>query len=935
MGDVMQNVNAIVDIDTEPTVEEFLAIFGDVKCFRTFNDKDRDENGKNFTGSFAAQEKKLRRHNSSGRGVYFIPNPGGHKDRDIKSIVAVFLDLDGSPLEPVLDACQDSGITPHAVVESSPGRYHVYFLVSNIPAVKEDFRKIQQALAKRFSGDTTICNPSRVMRLPGFYHHKKDEPFLSHVLELNPDAPRYTKEEIIDGFQLVLQSEKRFKPLILAPIGSNGEVKRNCRLTSYCGSLEAKNYGYDEILNRAMSENARFSDPVSTTEVTKVVNSIWNYRQDRINLLGQLVDQLNQADIAERIAMIQDDTAKNLLRLCEATDAVAWNAIENLFTGKKKFLKAAVKPGSVPRLAEPTGNMMLDSIPGLELGPPPGLAAFPTPFGYSFIQTEKGVSIIRTTEDDKREEVASTPVFITKSLDRIDGEGMLEVSWVKKGSWKSIISSRNNFLSATRILDLAQYFFPVSSYNAKQLVRYLHDCESTFDSVIPSQRISSQMGWHDDAFILGSECISPASEPIVFQSHDVGEQALVRGIGQQGSFDVWCEAVRKISHLPVPMLAIYASLAAPLLKILDVPGFGIDFAGRTSTGKTTCCRLGASVWGQPDEGHGSSVTHTWDSTQVGVERLCAVMCDLPVILDDTKRAKADKIGDIVYGIISGQGRGRGSKKGLQVTQSWRVTFLSSGEAPIIAYTNDAGVRSRILTIRPLPFEDCYKQDEVANLNQVIKANHGHLGRRWIEYLQSIKDEWSTFKEILSDLVCTEFKPRTNVESRLAEKAALLRLVELLLMKGFGLDWEFNNPAHKLWKNIRTEAAETDIHIRAAWTLYDWAVSHQTQFVGQHKSEKSKNDDGPPIEPAGGWAGRWDSTEREADHSDEREDAWEHIDFKRDTIIKVCRLAGFDDGAVLDGLKASGMAEDTRTRILGKAVQVFRIKREDLMPNYGK
>lgn len=927
MSDAMKNVN-VMQQQMNPTTEEFLGVFGDARYFRTFDDKERDEGGRNFTGDYPSEKKSLESHNQKYRGVFFIPNPGGHKDRDIREIVAVFLDLDGSPLHPVLEACESSGVHPHAVVETSPDRYHVYFLVSGV-AVSE-FKPIQQALAKRFNGDTSICNPSRVMRLPGYYHHKKDEPFLSHVVELNPDLPKYTKEQILTAFNLILDAPRQKSEPAHYDCSTEG-VKRNCHLASYCGRLEAMNLPHQEIYNRALSENSRFPEPVGEAEVSKIVNSIWNYRADRLRRLNELVRRLTDALIDERVAIIQEEGAGDLLRLCEATDAVLWNSVENLFTGKKKFLKAATK-SNVPRLAELSGNQILDCIPGLEIGPPPGLTGFPVPDYYRFIQTPKGVSILRQSEEDRVDEVCSTPVFITKSLDRVDGEGMLEVAWIKKGAWKSLISNRNNFLSATRILDLAQHFFPVSSHNAKALVRYLQDFEDTFDSIIPSQKISSQMGWHGDTFVLGQESISPTSENIIFQSNDVGEQAFAKGITTKGSFGKWCDEVGKISHLPVPMAAVLTSLAAPLLNILDVPGFGVDFAGRTSTGKTTCLRLGASVWGQPDESHGASVTHTWDVTQVGVERLCALMCDLPVILDDTKRGRAEKIGDIVYGIISGQGRGRGSKRGLQATQSWRVTFLSSGEAPIISYTRDAGVRSRILTIRTLPFSDSLKQDEIANLNQTIKSNYGHMGRQWIEYLQSAKSEWPEWRELLSDIVCNEFKPRTNIESRLAEKAGVLRLTELLLSRGFSLNWAFDNAAIQLWKSVRTEAAETDIHIRAAWTLYDWAVSHQTQFVGQHKKEKAKDrGDGDPIEPAGGWAGRWDSREyRDDEDWDERSDAWEHIDFKKDTITRVCKQAGFDDGAVLDGLKASGMAEQAKVRIMGKPVNVFRIKKEDLV-----
>ncbi|MGO9121120.1 MAG: DUF927 domain-containing protein, partial [Desulfomonilaceae bacterium] len=84
---------------------------------------------------------------------------------------------------------------------------------------------------------------------------------------------------------------------------------------------------------------------------------------------------------------------------------------------------------------------------------------------------------------------------------------------------------------------------------------------------------------------------------------------------------------------------------------------------------------------------------------MAIERLCATGCDMPVILDDTKRAKPEQIGPALYSIISGHGRGRGSIKGLAQTRTWRTVLISSGEAAAVSYTEDAGVRARILTIR--------------------------------------------------------------------------------------------------------------------------------------------------------------------------------------------------------------------------------------------
>src|SRR5208283_4699107 len=121
--------------------------------------------------------KELTRLNGQGAGIFIMVNAGDLKGRtqeNVVSVRAVFVDLDGSPLQPVKDA----PFKPHIVVESSPGRYHAYWMVSDCPL--EQFTLIQKALARKFNGDPKVNDLCRVLRLPGFYH-RKAEPFMTRI----------------------------------------------------------------------------------------------------------------------------------------------------------------------------------------------------------------------------------------------------------------------------------------------------------------------------------------------------------------------------------------------------------------------------------------------------------------------------------------------------------------------------------------------------------------------------------------------------------------------------------------------------------------------------------------------------------------------------------------------------------------------------------
>lgn len=170
--------------------------------FRVFIDlKDITSYGRNFDGSFETHAETFQSLNDQSRGIFVVINEGGQRDTAITRIRAVFADTDGAPLNPIIE-----NLEPHMVIKTSPGRWHVYWLVDdNFPL--DQFKPIQAAIAQKFGTDKSVTNPSRVMRLPGFFH-RKEQPFLCRFRSCNVKLPHYSKDEIINGLGLSLEKLK-------------------------------------------------------------------------------------------------------------------------------------------------------------------------------------------------------------------------------------------------------------------------------------------------------------------------------------------------------------------------------------------------------------------------------------------------------------------------------------------------------------------------------------------------------------------------------------------------------------------------------------------------------------------------------------------------------------------------------------------------------
>ena len=167
-------------------------------------------------GTLAEHWDGLVELNAKGAGIFVTINETDGKGREITNVIRIragFADLDGAPLEPVIEG----PLLPRIVVESSPGRFHAYWNVTGVPL--DQFEPLQKAIAARFDGDPSIHDLPRVMRLPGFIY-RKDEPFLSHVLQVNEVAP-YTWAQLQEAFPSAPEKPKQPQPKPAQPSAPN------------------------------------------------------------------------------------------------------------------------------------------------------------------------------------------------------------------------------------------------------------------------------------------------------------------------------------------------------------------------------------------------------------------------------------------------------------------------------------------------------------------------------------------------------------------------------------------------------------------------------------------------------------------------------------------------------------------------------------------
>lgn len=206
--------------------------------------------------------------NEAGSAVGVVVNghdgSGRRRGENITEIRWVILDLDGAPIDPVMEW---SMFRPHMVVQTSPGKFHCYYRVIDLPNEAWMYKAICQSLAKIFDGDPQFCQMNQSCRIPGFWHQKR-EPYQVRVWHQNGHRP-YPGQAFIKYFK-----PRKPEPIQYPPSNLNDRTQRNYHgavnggrndyLSRVCWSLRQRGFPMEEARSELMRADDANSPPIKT-----------------------------------------------------------------------------------------------------------------------------------------------------------------------------------------------------------------------------------------------------------------------------------------------------------------------------------------------------------------------------------------------------------------------------------------------------------------------------------------------------------------------------------------------------------------------------------------------------------------------------------------------------------------------------------------------
>lgn len=439
---------------------------------------------------------------------------------------------------------------------------------------------------------------------------------------------------------------------------------------------------------------------------------------------------------------------------------------------------------------------------------------------YRLTQTQEG--------EEKRQRIAHSPAIVSARSVNIDSNyEQLEVSFARDLSLQKIWVDRHDLLNHRSLVILANQGFPVTSRNSAQLVDYLSDFEANNLHHLAVLNTVSSFGWKKHKgelfFVLGNQPIG-TSRKILFLPDGEGEKNFAKALKTKGSLEDWLKIIKKILPFPKALFALYAGFAPPLLSLLDLSSFSIDFCGDSSIGKTTTIMIPASIYGDP-VGDRGGIIPSWNATSVSIERYASLFKSLPIFLDDSHLATVEQVKSVIYMLSGGIGKMRGAIKGAQSLAAWHTIGFFTGERPVISVTTHEGARARVIELQGSPFPLASGQF-VSDLKIGLGSHFGHAGPLFLQHLiQLLRDKSDNLKS-KTDLHSKMLKnlAPSGIDNRRASYFSAIWTAAELVEDLFNIGGEPNILIPKLFEEVCGEGssfAQKAMESISSWVTGNW------------------------------------------------------------------------------------------------------------------
>ena len=709
------------------------------------------------------------------------------------------------------DLCATMKLPRPTIVNSGRG-WHVYWPLTE-PVAVDKWLDVANTFKARCAEHKFIVDPAvpadaaRVLRIPGTFNFKEDPPldvtvmytaqpikFEDFAALMGPIMPakRSMPARELDDFTKALMGNRqsRFKTIMLKSIKGEGceQLKR---------IAESQDTTEEPLWRAGLSVAQHCVD--KDTAIHKISNKHPQYDHDKTAAKAEAIKGPYTCERFNELAPGVCNTCKH------------WEVIRSPISLGNEIAEAP--PNEVIEEPKSDGTKEAFVVPTLPAG------YFRGKMGGIYKHARDNEEAEGEDDEQKVVKVYDYDLFVLKRMrDPAQGETLVvRVSTPRDGPQEFPLTlvdltSRDELrkvLSFNGIVALKTQM--------EQILYYIAACARMLQVSQEVEMMRSQFGWADDdqKFILGDREIGVGF--VKYSPPTKVTANVAAALRPVGSLERWKE-IFNIYGLPgfePHAFAAFSAFGAPLLKFTGVKGAIINLVNnRSGTGKSTVLQVMNSVWGHPDE-----LMIQWrDTLNVKLHRM-AVMCNLPLGVDEITKMSGDDFSDMAYSVTQGAPRRRMKANVNEEREAmgfWSTIMVSTSNADMIdkleaLKSTSEGELMRLFQYKIDPTNNLTRH-EAKRIFGLLQGNYGRAGPIYAQYLVSNLEEVIDFLFQVQD----RFDRDAGIESKERFRSALAasNIAGGIIAKNLGIH---------------------DIDVRR---IHNWAVEevqrqHSAAFVTPH------------------------------------------------------------------------------------------------------
>jgi hypothetical protein len=583
--------------------------------------------------------------------------------------------------------------------------------------------------------DSSVFEASRILRIPGTFNFKQEEP--KEVTVLNELTPRMTYQEVKDllGAPEPKDDVPDFIPRSMSPMMEalmGNKVKR-------FKTIMMKGEGGCAQLNHCFENQNDIEEPLWRSAL-----SIAAFCVDGDKAAHKLSNKHESYDPVQVDSKVNNLRSKGGPHHCATFAKLNPQGCEGCIHRGK--IKSPIMLGVEIEEAEAEDNEYAVEVSDGEVEIQ-HIPEYPFPF---FRGKKGGVYIRPESEDDEAEPklVYEHDLYVVKRMRdpelgeialfrlHLPHDGVREFSIPTMG-----ISSPDELRK-----QLAHNGVVAHKSQYELLARYVVFFIKNLQYIKKAETMRTQFGWVEgnSKFILGDREIT--KDGVFYSPPSSVTKDIAGKLITKGSMEKWKEAFNMYARpgLEPHAFAALTAFGSPLLKFTGLEGAIINVIHPESgSGKSTALFMCNSVYGEP-----KGLTSMYKDTFNAKMHQLGVMNNLPNTIDEITNLSGMEFSDLAYSISQGRGKNKmnGQTNTLRVNNtSWQGMTLCSANASFyeklgVAKNTPDGESMRLLEYKIEPNGIIEVQEGKQMFDHQLRENFGHAGEIYIQWLVNNLEE---------------------------------------------------------------------------------------------------------------------------------------------------------------------------------------------------